>query len=119
MSEACAPNDLVERKISWLLWRVPLIAFVVGAFLAPLPRTLLWTPALLLAGGACVVNASHCGRVNCFITGPLYLLAAALTALGALEVVSVPWALIAFGVPAGTTAAYAVEQVLGKYRTAS
>ena len=119
LSTACARNDLVERKISWLLWRVPLMAFVVGIFLAPLPRMLLWTPAFLVAGGACVVNASHCGRIHCFITGPLYLLAAALTALGALEVVSVPWALIACGVPVGTIIAYAVEQVLGKYRTAS
>ena len=66
-----------------------------------------------------VFNASHCGRIHCFVTGPLYLLAAALTALGAVEVASVPWALIAVGVPAGTGAAYALEQVLGKYRTVS
>jgi hypothetical protein len=119
MDNACGRNDLVERKISWVLWRVPLVAFVVGTFLQPLPRMLLWTPALLLAGGACVINATNCGRIHCFITGPLYLLAATLTVLGALEVVSVPWALIAFGVPAGTIIAYAAEQVLGKYRTAS
>jgi hypothetical protein len=119
MDNACARNDLVERKIGWLIWRVPLMAFVVGIFLGPLPRMLLWTPAFLFAGGACVVNASRCGRIHCFITGPLYLFAAAATALRGLEVISVPWALIAFGVPVGTVAAYGVEQVLGKYRTAS
>ena len=119
MSESCARNDLVQQKISWLLWRVPLMAFLVGAFLGPLPRTLLWTSAFLVGGGACVINASHCGRIHCYITGPLYPFAAAATALSALEVVTVPWALIAIGVPAGTIAAFAVEQVIGKYRTAA
>ncbi len=119
MDNVSARNDLVDRKISWLLWRVPLVAFIVGMFLAPLPRMLLWTPAFLVAGGACVVNAAHCGRIHCFITGPLYLLAAAATMLHGLEVVRIPWTLIAFGVPAGTLAAYAVEQVLGRYGIAS
>lgn len=33
MSEAYARNDLVERNVSWLLWRAPMLAFGVGAFL--------------------------------------------------------------------------------------
>ena len=119
MSEACARNDLVNRNVSWLLWRVPLLAFVVGAFLGPTGRAMLWTPAFVVAGGACVVNARRCGRLHCFMTGPLYLLAAAATVLRALDAVSVPWALILFGVPAGTIAAYAVERVRGKYRIAT
>lgn len=79
----------------------------------------LWTPAFLLAGSACIVNATHCGRIHCFITGPLYLLAAAATVLRTLEVVSLPWGFIAFGAIAGTIGAYAVEPVLGKYRASS
>ena len=119
MSQACAPNDLLGRDVSWLLWRVPLLVFVVGLFLGPLARMLLWTPAFLVAGTACLVNASRCGRIHCFITGPLYLLAAAATMLRSLEVLTIAWAWISFGVPAGTLAAYAVERVLGKYRSAA
>ena len=119
MSQACARNDLLGRNVSWLLWRVPLLVFVVGLFLETVPRTLLWTPAFLVAGTACLVNASRCGRIHCYVTGPLYLLAATATVLRGLGMLAMPWAVIAFGVPAGTVAAYAVERALGKYRSAS
>ena len=111
MIEACARNDLVERNVSWWLWRLPMLAFVVGAFLTPPARTLLWVLAFLVAGVSCVVNARRCGRFHCFMTGPLYLLAAVAT------VAAAPWGWIAFGVVGGTIAAYAVEFGRGKYRS--
>lgn len=111
MSEACAQSDLVERNISWLLWRGPLLAFVLGAFLSPSARTLLWVPAFVVAGVSCVVNARRCGRLHCFITGPLYLLAAAAT------VGAAPPGWIALSVVGGTIAAYALEFVRGRYRS--
>jgi len=70
MSEACARNDLVERNVSWVLWRMPLLAFVIGAFLAPPMQSVLWVPAFVVAGISCVVNARRCGRFHCFLTGP-------------------------------------------------
>ena len=111
MSEACARNDMVERNVSWLLWRVPMLAFVIGAFLAPPTRSLLWVPAFLIAGVSCVVNARRCGRFHCFMTGPLYLLAAVAT------VAAAPWGWIAFSVLSGTIAAYAAEYGRGRYRS--
>jgi hypothetical protein len=111
MTERCARNDLVERNVSWLLWRVPLLAFVIGAFLTPPTRTLLWVPVFLVAGISCVVNARRCGRFHCFLTGPLYLLAAVVT------VVAGPSRWIASAVVGGTIAAYAVEYGRGKYLT--
>jgi hypothetical protein len=111
VSEACARNDLVERNVSWLLWRVPMLAFVIGAFVAPPGRLLLWAPAFLVAGISCLVNARRCGRFHCFMTGPLYLLAAVAT------VAAAPWGWIAVSVVGGTIAAYAVEYGCGKYRT--
>lgn len=111
MGNVCVRNDLVERNVSWLLWRVPMLAFVVGAFLTPPARPLLWVPAFLIAGVSCVVNARRCGRLHCFITGPLYLLAALATTLAA------PWGWVAIGVVGGTIAAYAVEHGRGKYHT--
>ena len=56
MSQACARNDPLGRNVSWLLWRVPLMVFVVGLFLETVPRTLLWTPAFLVAGTACLLE---------------------------------------------------------------
>ena len=109
LSEACARNDLVERNISWLLWRVPLVAFVIGVMLPAPARTLLWVPAFLVAGVSCAVNARRCGRFHCFMTGPLYLLAAVATLAGA------PWGWIAVSVVGGTIAAYAIEFGRGKY----
>lgn len=111
MSRACARNDLVERDLSWLLWRLPMLGFLIGVLVTPPVRLLLWLPAFLVAGVACIVNARRCGRFHCFLTGPLYLLAAVATAAGA------PWPRIACGVVVGTIAAYAVEFGYGKYRT--
>ena len=110
MSEACARNDLLERDVSWLLWGVPLLGFIVGVFLTPAARLLLWVPAFLVAGVSCLVNARRCGRFHCFTTGPVYLLAAVAT------MAAVPWSWIAFSVVGGTIAAYAVEYGCGKYR---
>ena len=111
MSEACARADLVERDVSWFLWRVPMLTFVIGAFVTPPARLLLWVPAFLVAGVSCLVNARRCGRCHCFMTGPLYLLAAVAT------VAAAPWGWIAVSVVGGTIAAYAVEYGCGKYRT--
>lgn len=47
----------------------------------------MWTPALLTAAAACVVNAARCGRLHCYFTGPLFLFAAAGTFLRGLEIV--------------------------------
>jgi len=111
VSEPCARTDLVERNVSWLLWGVPMLAFVVGAFGTPTARLFLWVPAFLVAGFSCVVNARRCGRFHCFMTGPLYLLAAVAT------VAAAPWGWIALSVVGGTMAAYAVEFGCGKYRS--
>ena len=114
MSESCASNDLVKSNRSWVLWGLPAALFVLGAF-APTLRPFLWTPALLLAGGACVANAATCGRLHCYMTGPLYLLAALATVLVSLEVVSIPWSSIGFGVVGGTVLAYVPEWIRGQY----
>ena len=54
MSEACSRNDSVERDVGWLLWRVPMLGFIVGAFVTP--------PARLLPGGTIAACAVEYGR---------------------------------------------------------
>lgn len=64
---------------------------------------------------ACVVNAAHCGRVHCYITGPLYLLAAVATLLAGTDLVPLHWSLIGGAVLGGTILAYVPEWIRGKY----
>lgn len=62
MSESCGRNDLVSQRAAWLLWGLPAALLATGALVGPFARTLLWTPALLVAGAACAVNAARCRR---------------------------------------------------------
>ena len=70
---------------------------------------------LRLAGVACVVNAARCGRVHCYITGPLYLLAAVATLLAGMGFVPLRSSWIGGAVVGGTILAYVPEWVRGKY----
>ena len=70
MSEKYANNDLVGTRVAWVVWYLPSLLLVAGMFWSN-GRLWLWTPALLVAGMACVVNAARCGRLHCYFTGPL------------------------------------------------
>jgi hypothetical protein len=118
MNESCQRNDLVNQRIAWLLWGIPMGLFLVGSFAGSLARTLLWAPALLVAGGACIVNALHCHRLHCYLTGPLFLAAAVVTVLRGLEVLALPWIRIGTAFVGGTVLAHVPEWISGKYRTA-
>ncbi len=76
---------------------------------------MLWTPAFAVAGVACVVNAARCGRVHCYITGPLYLLAAVATLLAGMEFVRLRPSWIGGASIGGTILAYVPEWVRGRY----
>lgn len=118
MSESYPRNDWVHQRIAWVVWGIPIGLFVIGAFLGPLARTLVWAPALLVAGGACVVNAHRCHRVHCYLTGPVFLIAALITVLRGFDVVALLWTAIGAAVVAGTVLAHIPEWVGGKYRAA-
>ncbi len=115
MSESCSQSDLVNRRVSWVVWGIPIALLVLGGFINPFPRMLLWTPALLVMGGGCVMNAARCGRLHCYITGPLYLIAAIATVLLGLELVPLQWSWIGAWIVGGTVLAYIPEWVRGKY----
>ena len=115
MSATCTRKDFTRSGIAWLLWGLPAAALILGSFLAPVPRMLLWTPAFAVAGVACVVNAAQCGRLHCYITGPLYLLAAAATLVAGMEFVPLRATWIAGAVVGGTILAHIPEWVRGKY----
>ena len=115
MSQTCTRTDFTQSNVAWLLWGVPGAVLILGSLVSPLPRMLLWTPALLVAGVACVVNATRCRRVHCYVTGPLYLLAAVATVLAGTDLVPLRWSWIGCSLIVGTVVAYVPEWIRGKY----
>jgi hypothetical protein len=85
-AQDCQTSDLARGWTAMLLWGVPVIALAAGSYF-PRARLVLWLPALLVMGMACLRNIARCGRVHCYVTGPLALLAAVYVALSAFHVV--------------------------------
>ena len=95
MMQACDPSrtDLVSnREAPLLLWRVPAAAIALSAFLKDGSlKAGIWTAAFGQMGGACLLNASRCGRLHCFFTGPLFLLGALASLLRRLGMLPLGW----------------------------
>jgi hypothetical protein len=83
-------------------------------------RTVVWTAALGINGGACIVNALRCRRVHCYITGPFFLVMALVTFLYGLGVVPLGrngWNLIGLTILIGAIVLGCLpEMFLGRYR---
>lgn len=103
-----ARRDLVCARIGILLWWLPAALVLVGLW-APSLRAALWIPSFAVMGIACLANARRCGRLHCFLTGPLFLFGSVATALDA-----GPWLVLVI-VAAGTVAAFALEWLRGSY----
>jgi len=119
MANPCANNsrgkdDLISSKLAWLLWYLPLAVFIVGTFWAK-GRIWVWTPALMVAGISCVINATRCGRFHCRFTGPLYLFGALATLLSGLGVLALRWSWIFSVILVGTFLAFVPEWIGRKY----
>ena len=103
-----------------LLWCVPWFVFALGFDARPTLKTVLWTTSLGFMGVVCLVNASRCGRIHCFLTGPFFILAAvgSLTyGLGVLPLGPSGWKWIGtITVIGGIALAFIPELVLGRYR---
>lgn len=116
-TESPSRSDLACGRSAWFLWGAPWGLIAVGAVWSTLIYWL-WIPAFLVAGVACVYNARRCGRLHCFVTGPLFLLAAAYVSLAAADLVplGVVWFLsVVFGI---AVIAQFAERKFGTYRAA-
>ena len=116
MSNQCSESDLLRGPVALVLWYIPGALVLIGVFWRE-GRAWLWTPALAVAGTACLVNASRCGRLHCYFTGPLWLLGAMATLLRAFSIVRVPWNWILYAVLGGGLLAFAPEWFRGRYVT--
>ena len=111
-------TDLVCGRSVILLWYLPAFALIIGLNSAA-ARAWLWIPAFLVMGVACLVNAVRCGRLHCFVTGPVYLFAAIYVALAAFGLVPMRPNLFLLIVLAITICAFVAERPLGTYRNKS
>src|SRR5262249_10227345 len=82
--------------------------------------TVLWTVSLGFMGVACLINASRCGRIHCFFTGPFFILCAAASlgyGLGILPFGPSGWKWIGDVTVVGAIVlTFVPERILGRYR---
>ena len=114
VSQCCEANDLVGRRSGILLWCLPTLAILVGLNWN-VARPWLWIPALLVMGIGCVVNARRCGRLHCYITGPIFLLGAIYVVLAEESIVPLRPNIFVLVVLGGATLASATELPFGRY----
>ncbi len=116
MSEqSCETRDLARGGSALLLWCLPFIALIVGLNWQK-ARPMLWIPAFLVIAAACIGNAARCGRRHCYVTGPVYLLAALYVALSALNLAPMRPGVFLFVVLGITAVACLAEGPFGKYK---
>lgn len=86
-------QDFARKPLPFLyLWGIPVVVlFSVNIAQSYWPATIvLWMMIGSYAwmGIGCVVNAARCGRLHCYFTGPIFLIAALAIALVGFEILS-------------------------------
>lgn len=82
-------HDLASGLRFWLIFVLPIVVLsFTGTVRTPtLDRVLapylvvIWPALLVFMGGACLYNARSCGRLHCYLTGPFFLILAAVSLL--------------------------------------
>ena len=119
MSDCCSPNsasnDLTAKKVACVLWYIP-VALLLAGWHWPAGRVWLWIPPLLVMGGGCLANATRCGRLHCYFTGPFYILAALYVALSIFGVFPLNPSLFLLMVLGVSCIAVTLEIPFGRYK---
>jgi len=117
------PRDLLSKPtVAFLVFWLPIIAIVAtgSSHVSAAVRTIVWPAALITMGAACTVNATRCGRLHCYLTGPFFFVMAAVTLLygyGLFRLGGNGWNLIGLTLLGGTVAFCCVPELLfGRYR---
>jgi hypothetical protein len=108
-------RDLVRGGSALLLWCLPAVALILGLNWQK-ARPMLWIPASLVMAAACTANAARYGRRHCYVTGPVYFLAAVYVALSALSLAPMRPGVFLFVVFGITALACLAEGPFGKYK---
>ncbi|MGH8235377.1 MAG: hypothetical protein ACREPU_14450 [Rhodanobacteraceae bacterium] len=110
-------RDLTCGGSAWLLWRLPAVLVIAGDAW-PRGMAWLWAIAFAMAGTGCLANAARCGRTHCYVTGPLFLLAAIWCLFSALGVVALHPNMLFLVIAPVAVLAYLAEIPLGRYMKA-
>ena len=121
--EICESKDWVSDSRTYALaWGLPGIILIIGIFLDPSIRTIMWAGALVWKGVACLANATRCGRTHCYFTGPYFLLLAVGTVLHGFHIVDLGangWIWLGLMIVAGSGVLwFFTERVWGKFLSA-
>jgi len=121
--EICESKDWVSDSRTYALaWGLPGIILIIGIFLDPSTRTIIWAGALVWKGVACLANATRCGRTHCYFTGPYFLLLAVGTVLHGFHIVDLGangWIWLGLMIVAGSGVLwFFTERVWGKFLSA-
>jgi hypothetical protein len=104
-----------------LLWGVPATILLISPLIGSRYLVLLWPLLLSFMGIACVANASRCGRIHCYLTGPFFLVLAIAAVLHGIEVIPLGekgwWILSVVLVIGGAVLTWVPEWLLGRYRS--
>ena len=116
-------RDILSKPLlAFFLFWLPAIAIGVtgGSHFHGIVRVAVWTVALLVMGISCVVNATRCHRVHCYLTGPFFLAMAVVTLLyewGVLPLGDSGWTVLGLTILLGAIALCCLPELfLGKYR---
>ncbi len=109
-----AHRDLTRGISACLLWYLPIALLIVGGTW-PRGEAWLWTVAFAIMGTGCAINAVRCARLHCYVTGPLFLLAALWCLLAAMGVVSLHAKMLISSVFAIALLAHLAEIPFGRY----
>jgi hypothetical protein len=99
--DACSEVRMKGWAADWrtlvALWGIPGAAMIAAVFMDPMVRAVIWAVMLVWMGGACLANARRCNRTHCRLTGPFFVVMAALVvgyAAGMLPLGAHGWGII-------------------------
>jgi hypothetical protein len=119
MKDSCVPGqgsarDLTHTVWAWLLWCIPVALLIAGGAWRQ-GGAWLWALAFAVMGAGCLANAMRCGRVHCYVTGPLFVLAAVWSLLSALGVTPLHATVLSLLVLGLVSLAFLAEIPFGRY----
>jgi hypothetical protein len=105
-----------------LIWGLPAAVLLVSPLVGTRYLVFLWPVLLAFMGFACLANASRCGRVHCYLTGPFMLVLAIVALLHGLAIISIGdqgwWILSVVFVLGNATLTWVPERIFGRYSCA-
>ncbi|MGH8116056.1 MAG: hypothetical protein ACREPJ_01910 [Rhodanobacteraceae bacterium] len=107
-------HDLTHGASALLFWCLPIAMLIAGGEWPP-GMGWLWTAAFALAGTGYLLNATRCGRTHCYVTGPLFVLAALWSLLSAVGLAPLHPNKLMWVVVGVVVLAYLSEFPLGRY----